>query len=316
MVALPLGLWWTLSVHEGHCAWGEAFWTGDVPAGTGPVRGLLLGSSRMGADVDLVQLAEGTGHAWQRVARHTLSGNALPPSYPALLASAAAGPGMDVLVVEVSPLLFDQTSCARPAMPAMAMAPRWFGPAGTMGLEGRPSALAMSLLPHRWLAGSGRRHDIVEHMKHPGHLLGALGDLRHGGRQVLARWPGEAAPVLTAENARNRREFLLGGKLDTWIPSVNEMCVATLERVVRAAQAQRAFLVILPMRPSLRETIEPEYEAAARLALREAASRLPRAALLDFSTRYDRDEANFNDFDHLTPTGAAAFTTELVELLR
>ena len=118
------------------------------------------------------------------------------------------------------------------------------------------------------------------------------------------------------ENARNRREFLLGGKLDTWIPRVNEMCVATLERVVRAAQAQRAFLVILPMRPSLRETIEPEYEAAARLALREAASRLPRAALLDFSTRYDGDEANFNDFDHLTPTGAAAFTTELVELLR
>ncbi len=303
-------------MHEAHCAWGEAFWTGDLPAGPGPVRGLLLGSSRMGADVDLVQLSQGTGHGWQRVARHTLSENALPPSYPALLASSDAKPGMDVLVVEVSPLLFDQTSCARPPMPHVAMEPHWSGAAGRMGMEGRPSALAMTLLPHRWLAGSGRRHDLVEHVKHPGHLVSAIADLRHGPRRVISRWPGEPAPPLTAENARNRREFLLGGKLETWLPEVNASCVATLERVVRAAEARRAFLVILPMRPSLRETIEPEYEAAARLALREAASRLPRTALLDFSTRYDGDEANFNDFDHLTPTGATAFTTELVDLLR
>ena len=316
LLALPLGWWWTLSVHEAHCPWGEAFWTGDLPAGAGPVRGLLLGSSRMGADVDLVQLADGTGHGWQRIARHTLAGSALPPSYPALLASSQARPGMDVLVVEVSPLLFDETSCSRPAMPHVAMEPQWVSAAGRMGLEGRPSALAMTLLPHRWLAGSGRRHDIIEHVSQPGHLLRALLDLRHGQRQVLARWPGEPAPPLTDDNARNRREFLLGGTLDTWVPEINEQCVATLERVIRAADAQRAFLVVLPMRTALRKTIEPGYVAGARRALRDAALRLPRTALLDLSTRYDDEEAYFNDFDHLTPTGAAALTTELVDLLR
>lgn len=316
LVLGPLAVWWTMSVHEPHCEWGEAFWNGDLPAGEGPVRGLLLGSSRTGADIDLVQLAEGTGFAWQRVARHTLSGNALPPSYPALLASSDARPGLDVLFVEVSPLLFDEVSCGRAPIPHVAMQPQWVGPAGAMGLEGRPSALAMTLLPHRWLAGSGRRHDLVEHAKAPAHLLRAVADLERGGRVPVSRWPGEPAPELTPDNALRRRAFLLGRELTAWKPAVHQGCVATLERVVRAAGAQRTFLVMLPMRPMLRDTIEPEYVAAARLALREAAGRLERTALLDFSAHYDADQGQFNDFDHLTEAGAHTFTTELVELFQ
>ncbi len=316
LVGAPLAAWWALSVHEPHCAWGEAFWNGDLPAGEGPVRGLLLGSSRTGADVDIVQLAEGTGFAWQRVARHTLAGNALPPTYPALLASSDAAPGLDVLFVEVAPLLFDAVSCGRPPIPHVAMQPQWVGPAGEMGLEGRPSALAMTLLPHRWLAGSGRRHDLVQHLKSPGHLASVVTDLKRGGRDVIPRWPGEPAPELTEANALRRREFLLGRPLEQWRPEVAGECVAAVERVVRAARAERTFLVILPMRPMLRATVEPEYEAAARLALREAAGRLERTALLDLSARYDADPAHFNDFDHLTAEGAAAFTAELVELFR
>ena len=305
-----------MSVHEPYCPWGEAFWDGDLAVGSGPVRGLLLGSSRTGADIDLEQLSAGTDFSWQRIARHTLTGNALPPSYPELLALSDASPGLDVLYIEVSPLLFDEVSCARPPIPHVAMQPWWFRAAGTMGVENRPSALAMSILPHRWLAGSGRRHDLVDHLKDPGHLLGALGDLRHGTRGRIARWPGEPAPPLTPENARNRREFLLGGKLATWRPAVNPVCLATLARVVEGAAAQRTFLVMLPMRPMLRETVEPAYWDAARTAFRELARRLPRTALLDTSDRFDGEESSFNDFDHLTAAGADAYTKDLVDVFR
>ncbi len=322
LVVAPLAAWWTLSVHEPHCAWGEAFWNGDLPAGEdlhggeGPVRGLLLGSSRMGAGVDVVQLSEGTGLAWQRVARHTLSGNALLPSYPGLLGSSAARPELDVLVVEVSPLLVDEVSCGRPPIPHIPLRAFWFGEADRLGLEGRASALAMSILPHRWLAGSGRRHDLIEHLRSPRHALQAVADLRYGTRATISRWPGEPAPELTPENAQKRRAFLLGRPMTEWVPEVNGECLVSLERTVRAARAKRSFFVVLPMRPMLRATIEADYDAAARLALRELAGRLPRTALLDYSTRFDAEPAAFNDFDHLNGSGAATFTAELSELFQ
>ncbi len=311
IVGLPLATWWTMSVHEPHCPWQEAFWNGDLPVGDGPVRGLILGSSRSGTDFVLDDLAARTGVAWQRLARHTLAGSSLPPTYPALAAASDAVPGnLDVLVIEVSPLLFDQQSCGREPIPHLSMNPRWFRASDTLGLDERPSALAMWLLPHRWLAGSGRRHDLVEHAKAPAHALGAIADLRHLGRDTVSRWPGEPAPELTEENAHNRREFLLAGPLDTWVPAVNVECLAAVERTVRAAVAPRAFLVMLPVRPMLRDTVEADYWAAARLAFRELAGRLPRTALLDYTTFADADERQFNDFDHLTEAGARAFTAD------
>jgi hypothetical protein len=314
LVGAPLAAWWALSVHESRCEWGEPFWTGDLPTAPGPVEGLLLGSSRMGADVDVVALGQGTSLSWQRLARHTLSDTALPPSYPLLLGASDAHPGLSVLVIEVNALLMDQVSCGRPPIPHIPLRPAWLAEAEGLGVENRPSALSMALLPHRWLAGSGRRHDLIEHLKHPAHAIRVLGDLRHGGREVLARWPGEPAPERTPENALKRRAFLLGQPLENWVPAVNDACIEAVATTVRAAAAQRTFLVILPMRPMLRSTVEPEYETSARLAFRELASALPRTALLDFSTRFDEDESQFNDFDHLTPAGAAAFTAELVEL--
>ncbi len=316
LVGGPLAAWWTLSVHEPHCEWGEPFWTGDLPVGDGPVRGLLLGSSRLGADVDLGALSAGTDSTWQRVARHTLAENALPPSYPKLLASSNASPGMDVLVVEVNALLFDQVSCGRAPIPHIPLEPAWFAAAPSLGVENRASALSMTLLPHRWLAGSGRRHDVVEHVKHPTHALQAVADLRRGGRQALSRWGGEPAPERTPENALKRRAVLLGAPMTEWVPVVNSECLDAVATTVRAASAQRTFLVILPMRSMLRDTIEPEYQEAARMAFRELASRLPRTALLDFSTRFDDDGSAFNDFDHLTEEGSRRFTEELVELFQ
>lgn len=311
VVLAPLGLWWTMSVHEPHCPWQEAFWNGDLPVGGGPVKGLVLGSSRAGTDFHLENLAAATGVAWQRLARHTLASSSLAPTYPALLASSDAVPGgFDVLVVEVSPLLFDERSCGREPIPHVPMNPRWLRVSGTLGLDERPSAMASWLLPHRWLAGSGRRHDLVEHARSPGHALGALGDLRHLGRSAVSRWPGEPAPELTADNARNRREFLLAGPLHTWVPRVHDACLAAVERVVLAAGARRAFLVMLPVRPMLRSTVEPEYWATARLAFRELAGRLPRAALLDYTTFADERQHLFNDFDHLGEEGALAFTRD------
>ncbi|GDX79812.1 hypothetical protein LBMAG42_16230 [Deltaproteobacteria bacterium] len=316
LVALPAAVWWTMSVHEPFCPWEEAFWDGDLPAGEGEVRGLLLGSSRTGADVDLVALAAGTGFAWQRLARHTLSGNSLVPTYPELLTASDAAAGLDVLFIEVSPLLFDEVSCGRAPIPHVAMQPQWFGAAVALGIENRPSAMAVTILPHRWLAGSGRRHDLVEHLKAPGHMLAAVADLRHGTRGRIPRWVGEPAPPLTAANAKNRREFLLGRPLAAWVPKVNTACLATLEAVVRVAAAKRTFLVMLPMRGMLRDTVEPEYWSAARLALRDSAGRLPRTAMLDFTTRFDDHPESFNDFDHLTAEGATAFTAELVDLFQ
>ncbi|MBM4366368.1 MAG: hypothetical protein FJ102_09130 [Deltaproteobacteria bacterium] len=309
IVGLPLAAWWTMSVHEPHCEWQEAFWNGDRPVGEGKVGGLVLGSSRSGTDYRLSVLAERTGYAWQRLARHTLTGSALPPTYSALLAASDAVPGeLEVLVVEVSPLLFDQTSCGRAPIPHVAMNPRWFARSSRLGLDERPSAMAMWLLPHRWLAGSGRRHDLVEHAKHPGHALAALGDLRHMGRDIVDRWPGEPAPELTEKNAWSRREFLLGGKIDTWVPRLHEGCMQALARTVEGAGAARSFLVILPVRPMLRGTVEAEYWSAARQAFRDLAQSLPRTALLDYSTFGDADESLFNDFDHLGEAGATAFS--------
>jgi hypothetical protein len=270
----------------------------------------------MGADVDLVALAAGTGRSWQRLARHTLTENALPPSYPLLLGASAARPGLGVLVVEVNPLLFDEVSCGRPPIPHIPLQPAWFAAGTALGVESRPSALAMTLLPHRWLAGSGRRHDLVEHARDPAHALRVVTDLRRGRREVLARWHGEPAPELTAENARRRREFLLGRPLAAWKPALNTTCLDAVATTVRAAAAERTFLVILPMRPMLRDTIEPAYETAARLAFRELAAALPRTALLDFSTRFDAEPAAFNDFDHLTPAGSDTFSTELVDIFQ
>ncbi len=316
LVVAPIAAWWTLSVHEPHCEWGEPFWTGDLPVGEGAPRGLLLGSSRMGADVDTALLAERTGLAWQRIARHTLTGNALPPTYPALLGSSAVRPGLDVLVVEVNPLLYDQTSCGRPAAPNVPLAPAWTPHGEELGVENRASALAMALLPHRWLAGSGRRHDLVEHAKHPGHALRALGDLAHGARQPMARWPGEPAPERTEANAWKRREFLLGQSMDAWVPRLHQGCLEDLATTVRVADAQRTFLVVLPMHPMFRGTIEPEYASAARVSFRELAGSLPRTALVDLSARFDGEPDRYNDFDHLTAAGAERFTGELAELFQ
>ncbi len=312
----PLAAWWTLSVHEPRCPWGEPFWTGDLPAGEGEVGGLVLGSSRMGADLDIGALAAGTGFAWQRVARHTLTENALPPSYPLLLGSSDARPGLEVLVVEVNPLLFDEVSCARPPLPHVPLQPGWFGRGEALGVENRASALSMAILPHRWLAGSGRRHDFVEHAKHPAHALGAVADLRFGARAPLARWAGEPAPERTVENAWKRRAFLLGGPISTWVPKVSRSCLSAVETTVRVADAQRTFFVILPMRSMLRDTIEPDYQTEAQAAFRDLAASLPRTALLDLSTRFDAEPEAFNDFDHLTPEGSDIFTGELAELFQ
>jgi hypothetical protein len=316
MVLAPLAVFWTMSVHEPHCAWGEAFWNGDLPVGEGMVEGLILGSSRSGTDWDLDVLAEETGVAWQRIARHTLTGNALPPSYPALVASSLARPGRGALVIEVSPLLFDEASCARPPIPHIPMRPAWLVASAALGLSERPSALAMSLLPHRWLAGSGRRHDLVEHAKSPAHLVSTIADLRHLRRHTLSRWPGEPAPELTEANAWNRREFLLGGPVGAFVPKLNAACMASLARTVQAVGAERTFLVMLPMRPMLRDTIEADYQGTARIAFGDLARSLPRTAFVDLSTRFDDDVSAFNDFDHLTAAGAATFTREQAERLR
>lgn len=315
LVAVPLAVWWAMSVHEPYCAWGEAFWDGDLPVGEGPVRGLLLGSSRAGADVSLGRLSGATGYAWQRLARHTLTENALPPSYPELLTLSDARPGLDTLVIEVGPLLFDEVSCSRPPVPHVALQPWWFREAGELGRDDRPSALAMTILPHRWLAGSGRRHDLVDHAKDPAHLLQVLADLRHGTRGRIDRWPGEPAPPLTEENALRRRTFLLGRPMEAWSPTLSTACLDTVGRVVRAAHARRTALVAFPVRPMLRGTIEPAYREAATAAFEALAASLPATTFLDFSTRYDADEAAFNDFDHLTEAGAADFTPALAAAL-
>jgi lysophospholipase L1-like esterase len=108
----------------------------------------------------------------------------------------------------------------------------------------------------------------------------------------------------------------LGGDISTFVPKLNRSCVSTLRKTIAAVGAQRTFLVMLPMRPMLRETIEPDYVAAFRAIFLELAHESARTALIDLSTRFDDEQAMFNDFDHLNAEGAAAFTAEAVELLR
>jgi hypothetical protein len=304
------------AAHEPACPHAENFWNGDLPYGEGEVRGVLLGSSRIGTDVDVHALADATGFAWQRIARHSVQQASIAASYPRMLGASSARPGLDVLVVEVSPLLYDATGCARPELANLPLEPQWWGP--LREVLGDDAALlpsiAMTYLPHRWPMSSGRRSDIVTHARDPGHALALLTDLpgaRHG-FEAPRRWAGEPSPDLDEERLRRRREFLLGGSLDTFVPSTNAECLQTLESMIVAARPRRTLLVLPPMRTRFTRAVPTELHAALDGALAELATRLPGVEVWDASSRFEAEEdVRFLDFDHLSEAGAERFTAEL-----
>lgn len=320
IVLAPLLVWAAFSAHEPRCEDGGVFWNGDLPTGDGAVSGVILGSSSMGLDVDVYALAAATGAPWQRVARHAIEQASIPASYPRMLASSDARPGMDALVVEVSPSLFDTTGCARPPLDGVAMEPGWALAAREMLGEDAAlaPALAMELLPHRWIMTSGRRSDLVSHLKRPAHALKLVTDLPGllEGRKPPARWRGEPAPDITPERAWKRRAFLLGAPIERFEPTVSAACTATLSRVIAAADARRTVLVLPPLRATLQQTFPAGYLDAVRASATQLAAASPRTRVLDAIDRFTADEStNFLDFDHLNATGAAAFTADLARAL-
>ncbi len=322
LIVAPIAVWAAFSAHEPHCEDSDAFWNGDLPTGPGVVDGVVLGSSQMGLDVDVHALAEGTGHPWVRVARHAVEQSSIPRTYPRMLASTPASPGLAHLVVEVSPLLFDATACGRPELDGVPMRVGWWSAARRMLGPDEELApdVAMGWLPHRWIMTSGRRRDLVDHAKRPGHALRLLADLPgvlHGFAPP-ARWEGEAIPDLTVERIEKRRRFLLGGPLDTYVPTVSDVCVDVLERTVAGARAGRTVLVLPPVRARMRDAIPAPLRADLRAAVEGIAARAPTSVVVwDATDAFSaEEEVAFTDFDHLSEAGAKRFTEMLVDRVR
>ncbi len=321
-VVAPGLVWAAFSAHEPHCADAEAFWNGDLPAGEGPVAGVILGSSRMGFGVDVHALAGETGHAWQRVARHAIVTASVPASYPWMLATTDASVGLDALVIEVSPLMMDATSCGRPVLPNLPVEAHWWGPAReALGPDAAIApAVAMGWLPHRGIMTSGRRHDIVEHLKKPEHALALVTDLPGAlhGFAAPARWQGPEVPDLDDARIKSRREFLLGGPLDTFVPHPNAACLTTVRDTIAMAGARRTVLVMPPLRARMRDSLAVSYREELRTAVSKLAAEAPfPTRFLDATDRFaDTEDASFTDFDHLSEAGAAAWTRELAAILR
>ena len=267
-------------------------------------------------------LFQSTGHAWQRVARHAVEQASIPATFPRMLASTDASPGMDHLVVEMSPLLFDTVGCARPELEGVAMQPHWYRTARAMlgPDEALIPAMAMDLLPHRWIMTSGRRRDLFDHLTRPSEALAVLRDLPRvvDGFHPPARWEGEPVPELTLERVRKRRTFLLGGPLEAWKPVVSDRCVETLGRTIAGARPGHTVIVLPPMRAMMRDDIDAGYRAA----LRETAEKVAKEAatpvrVLDGTDFYaDREAEMFTDFDHLSATGAADFSKRVLAALQ
>jgi hypothetical protein len=319
LVAAPIAAVAAFSAHEPRCAESEAFWLGDLPTGPGVVDGVVLGSSQMGLDVDVHALAAATGHPWVRVARHAVEQASIPRTFPRMLASTPASPGLRHLVLEVSPLLFDEVGCARPELEGVPLRAGWWSAARAMlgpDAELAPD-VAMGLLPHRLIMTSGRRRDLVDHLKSPGEALALVRDLPHlaDGFSPPSRWEGEPVPELSAERIEKRRRFLFGGPLDRYVAAPSKECLATLSRVIDAADAERTVLVIPPVRAMMRDAIPAGYRAALRREVDALAG--PRVVVWDATDRFaDREAEAFTDFDHLSAAGAALFTADLAERLR
>ncbi|MDP2314330.1 MAG: hypothetical protein Q8P41_15620 [Pseudomonadota bacterium] len=318
----PVAAWAAFSAHEPHCEDSDAFWNGDLPTAAGTVDGVILGSSQMGLDIDVYALAAATGHPWVRVARHAVEQASIPRTYPRMLASTPAAPGLSHLVVEVSPLLFDTTGCGRPELDGVPMRAGWWSAAGAMlgpDAELAPE-IAMGWLPHRWLMTSGRRRDLVDHAKRPGHALRLVADLPGivAGFSPPARWEGEPIPDLTAERIDKRRRFLLGGPLETYEPTVSEVCLGVLERTIAGARAGRTVLVVPPVRRMMRDAIPAEVRAGLLASARDVAERSATDVVVwDATDTFADTEAEaFTDFDHLSADGAARFTAKLADRLR
>lgn len=322
LVVAPVLTWVAFAAHEPQCADSDAFWDGDLATGPGEVRGVILGSSQMGLDLDVYALAAGTGHPWQRVARHAVEQASIPATFPRMLASTEARPGMDHLVVEMSPLLFDTVGCARPELDGVPMQVHWYRTAREMlGDEAElvPS-LAMDWLPHRTIMTSGRRRDLVDHLTRPKEALAVLRDLPRAldGFHPPARWEGEPVPELTLERVQKRRKFLLGGPLESWKPEVSERCLAVLKHTLAGAAAGHAVIILPPMRQMMRDDIDPGYRSALRAAAEKVATEaVTPVRVLDGTDLYaDREAEMFTDFDHLSAAGAADFSQRVLEALR
>ncbi len=321
LVVLPLCVWAAFSAHEPYCDDSEAFWTGDLPTSPGVVGGVILGSSQMGLDLDVYALDRATGEPWVRVARHAVEHASIPRTYARMLGSSAARPGLAHLVIEVSPLLFDEVGCERPELPGLPLRLPWFAAVrGMLGVDAELApALAMGWLPHRAVMTSGRRHDLAAHAKRPGHALQLLGDLRHvfHGFSPPARWAGEPVPDLTPERIERRRRFLFGGPLEGYVPRVSALCLRVLERTVAEAHAGKTLLLLPPLRTALRDAIPAAVRSELRGALQELSTRMPTVSMLDATDLFAAEEAaNFTDFDHLNPVGAAGLTTAVAAALR
>ncbi|MDP2307001.1 MAG: hypothetical protein Q8P18_13330 [Pseudomonadota bacterium] len=322
LLAAPVLVWAAFSAHEPHCEDSDAFWTGDLPTGPGRVDGAILGSSQMGLDLDVFALASETGHPWVRVARHAVEQGSVPRTFPRMLASTPASPGLAHLVIEVSPLLFDTVGCERPELDGVPMRAGWWSAARQMlGADAvLAPEVAMGWLPHRWIMTSGRRRDLVDHAKRPAHALRLLTDLPgiFQGFAPPARWEGEPVPDLTAARIDRRRAFLLGAPLDTYVPTVSALCLGVLERTIEGARAGRTVLVLPPLRGGMRDAVPSSFRTDLRASVDAVAARASTPVVVWDATDVfaDREDAAFTDFDHLSAEGAGAFTGQLVELLR
>ncbi|MES2637895.1 MAG: hypothetical protein V4850_00370 [Myxococcota bacterium] len=322
LLVAPVAVWAAFSAHEPHCEDSDAFWNGDLPTGPGAVEGVILGSSQMGLDLDVYALAEASGHPWVRVARHAVEQASIPRTYPRMLASSAASPGLAHLVIEVSPLLFDTVACGRPELDGVPMRAGWWSSARHMlgpDAELAPE-VAMGWLPHRWIMTSGRRRDLVDHAKRPGHALRLVADLPGiaQGFAPPARWEGEPIPDLTAERIDKRRRFLLGGPLESYVPEVSDLCLGVLERTIEGAGAGRTVLVLPPVRARLRDAVPATVRTDLRASVQAIASRAHTPVVVwdATDTFADREDVAFTDFDHLSAEGAGVFTGMLAERLR
>lgn len=318
----PIGVWAAFSAHEPRCEDSDAFWNGDLPTGPGAVEGVILGSSQMGLDLDVYALAEASGHPWVRVARHAVEQASIPRTFPRMLASTPASAGLDHLVIEVSPLLFDTVGCGRPELDGVPMRAGWWSAARHMlgpDAELAPE-VAMGWLPHRWIMTSGRRRDLVDHAKRPAHAARLVADLPAiaEGFSPPARWEGEPIPDLTPERIDKRRRFLLGAPLETYVPTVSALCLGVLERTIEGARAGRTVVVIPPVRARMRDAIPATFRAELRASVEAVATRARTPVLVwdATDTFADREAAAFTDFDHLSAEGAGEFTGMLAERLR
>ena len=322
LVVAPVVAVAAFSAHEPTCPESEAFWLGDLPTGPGEAQGVVLGSSQMGLDLDIHALAAATGHPWVRTARHAVEHASIPSTYPRMLASTPASPGLDHLVLEVSPLLFDTVGCSRDPLHGIPMRTQWWGAARAMlgpDAELAPE-VAMGWLPHRWVMTSGRRRDIVDHLTNPSEARALLLDLPKvfGPFAPPARWEGEPVPELSAERIEKRRRFLFGAPLDRYEPTPSAECLATLSRVVDAADAERTVLLLPPLRAAMRDAVPAALRVDLRAAVDAiAAARPGRVVVFDATDRFvDAEAASFTDFDHLSAAGATVLTADVAARLR